>query len=590
MAMRRLDPQRPYKPLDVGNGFVSGYLTPGGRFLELGIPHRVHGRVVISDTPAFVHGESHDQPAVRAYRAALASPRRKGFGLDALGPGGRASLLEDSFPRNARTQRGLQIEVTSFAPPERAGVLQVIRLVAKEQTRFAPAWTGEMHVRRAAYTQITPGGPLPPVEERPATGRDARGVWIGDASIEIACGIVTPAPLTLGEGDEATCVVALAFGPTPNDALSEAASLATRAEALLAGAADSRRTLWTGAELDAPRRAPVRRAVAYGLDCAASQVDMAAAVLADHAILPLVWTRDAYYVCRALLAAVPQRGADITAGFLRWCFESAERPDGWWPRASLASGKAKDPIFQLDQQLYPLLLLQDHARLTGFQTVVLRYAAERDRVIRAVLERRTSLGLIATDETPADDPIEAPFHFSSHVLLWRVLRDLHPAEARRLRDAMRKHFASGDMYAYAIRGANGEGAIRYHDANDLPTVFAPGWHFCRPSDERWRATIAFAWSPENKAFVAGELGGLGSVHTLHPWPLGDLQDLIVARVLHDRARVNRARERLRRVATWDGLLPEAYDETSGDVASRHWFAWPIALWSLLEREPRLVAP
>jgi hypothetical protein len=61
-------------------------------------------------------------------------------------------------------------------------------------------------------------------------------------------------------------------------------------------------------------------------------------------------------------------------------------------------------------------------------------------------------------------------------------------------------------------------------------------------------------------------------------------------VLRDRPRVTRARERLRAVTTWDGMLPEAYDETGAGVASRHWFAWPIALWALLEREPRLVAP
>jgi hypothetical protein len=353
---------------------------------------------------------------------------------------------------------------------------------------------------------------------------------------------------------------------------------------------ETRRALWAGANVAAPRHAPQRRATAYAVDCAALQLEHTIAVLADHAILPLVWTRDAYYVCRALLSIAPQRGADVTARFLRWCFELAERPDGWWPRASLASGQAKDPVFQLDQQLYPLLLLADHARLTGYQTLVLRYAAERDRVIRALLDRRSELGLIATDETPADDPIEAPFHFSSHVLLWRVLRDLDPAAARTLRNATRRHFAAGDVYAYAVGGANGKGAVRYHDANDLPTVFAPGWRFCRSSEPRWRATIEFAWSRANRGFVEGELGGLGSVHTLHPWPLGDLQDLVLGRVLRDRARTKRARERLRRVATWDGMLPEAYDETSGEVASRHWFAWPIALWALLEREPRLTAP
>jgi len=121
-------------------------------------------------------------------------------------------------------------------------------------------------------------------------------------------------------------------------------------------------------------------------------------------------------------------------------------------------------------------------------------------------------------------------------------------------------------------------------------VFAPGWRFCRSNDPRWKATIAFAWTKDNRAFVDGPFGGLGSVHTLHPWPLGDLQDLVVGRVVRDRARVARARERLRAVSTWDGMLPEAYDETTGAVASRHWFAWPIALWALLERVPALTAP
>jgi hypothetical protein len=80
------------------------------------------------------------------------------------------------------------------------------------------------------------------------------------------------------------------------------------------------------------------------------------------------------------------------------------------------------------------------------------------------------------------------------------------------------------------------------------------------------------------------------VHTPHPWPLGDLQEIVLARVTKDAARERRAKERLALVETWDGLLPEAYDEASGAVASRHWFAWPAALRALLEREPMLTAP
>jgi hypothetical protein len=61
-------------------------------------------------------------------------------------------------------------------------------------------------------------------------------------------------------------------------------------------------------------------------------------------------------------------------------------------------------------------------------------------------------------------------------------------------------------------------------------------------------------------------------------------------LLGDAARVRRAEARLRAVETWDGLLPEAYDERSGAVASRHWFAWPAALRALLGADPRRVVP
>ena len=80
------------------------------------------------------------------------------------------------------------------------------------------------------------------------------------------------------------------------------------------------------------------------------------------------------------------------------------------------------------------------------------------------------------------------------------------------------------------------------------------------------------------------------MHTRHPWPLGDLQEIVLGRVTNDAAREKLARGRLAHVETWDGMLPEAYDETSGAVASRHWFAWPAALRALLEREPMLAAP
>jgi hypothetical protein len=235
----------------------------------------------------------------------------------------------------------------------------------------------------------------------------------------------------------------------------------------------------------------------------------------------------------------------------------------------------KDPAFQLDQQLYPLL----EAVEAGLAPT---YAREIRETL-AALERYREGDLYATAETPADDPMPLPFHFSSHVLMWRTLRALSDAgfdvDAERVRRATLASFVDQGRFAYAT---DGRGRFHhYHDANDLPTVLAPRWGFCPADDPRWRATVAFAWSAENKGgYYGGPLGGLGSVHTPAPWPLGDAQDLIVAKTVGDEERVRRVKDKLARVATWDGLYPEAYDAETGDVRSRHWFAWPGAVIAL----------
>ena len=253
-------------------------------------------------------------------------------------------------------------------------------------------------------------------------------------------------------------------------------------------------------------------------------------------------------------------------------------------RSSLASGQAKDRAFQLDQQLYPPLLLIEHARITGDDALLRRHRADAERVLDALLARADG-GLVATAETPADDPLAEPFHFSSHLLLWHTLR-AYGRDAEPLRARIRERFMRDGRFAYAVGPG---GARHYHDANDVPTALAPAWGFCGADDPAWLATIAHAWSGENEGLVAGPLGGLGSLHTRHPWPLGDLQRVIVARAGHDASAEAAAWGRIARVETWDGLLPEAYDERDGSVVSRHWFAWPVALRAWLVADPSLGA-
>ena len=594
MRPTRLDPHKPYKPLDVGNGIVSGSVTSGGLWLSLGFTHPVHGRVELTDAPAFPDASRGDQAAARRYRADLASPSRKGFGLYILRGEAEAFLVEDSLPLAVHEISFARVEALTLAPRGRHGAIQIVRFAARDKDAGIGAnWRGTMRLARAAYTQLTPGGMLPAAPERTTFGEDGQMIWIDDRELGAAAAIALPPNSQVPAGTSVPIVVAIALALTLDDAIREAMLLAGEGHELVGAEVRERRAWWQGIGHDAESHHTIRRASAYALDCAATRAgDGVVAMLADHQILPLVWTRDAYYVCRMLLALAPrdERVRLAVDGFLRWLFAEAERPGGWWPRASLANGASKDPAFQLDQQLFPLLLLEDHARLTGDASLRDSYARIRDDVLQALLARRTSFGLIATDETPADDPLEQPFHFSSHVLLWRVLRDIDPAAATEVRRATRTGFTESGRFAYAVRGVRGEGARHYHDANDLPTVFAPGWGFCDADDPVWRATIEFAWSNDNEGYFPGKLGGLGSLHTRHPWPLGDLQEIVVARVLADAKRERRVLKRLEEVETWDGLLPEAYDEVTGAVASRHHFAWPAALRALLALDPMLRAP
>jgi hypothetical protein len=576
---------------------VSGTVTPSGRWLSLGIAHPVHGRVELTRMEPFA-GSRFDQSEVRAYRESLADAKRESFGFDLLdAEPSSVWLLEDSFPRSIVECPEGRFESTIVAPIGRSGAVQIVRIKATTEIR-GPTWTSTVRLARAEYTQLTAGGPLPETHSHNRISMHQRDDWPDSLFLieDRALGAAATIAATYAEiaaGTETAAILVVALGLDPMATMTEAHELARDAETLVEQHLNERHRLWTGLDLASPTAQPARRGVSYAIDCTASRTGESIAILADHEILPLVWTRDAYYVCRALLAVGPHdpRIAGLVEGFIRWTFETAETVDGWWPRASLASGAIKDPAFQLDQQLFPLLLIADHARLTGDASLRERYSKSCANVIERLLAARTPFGLIATAETPADDPLVQPFHFSSHVLLWRVLalfgRDAHAAEVR---DATLRHFASEGRFAYAIAGPDAANARHYHDANDFPTVFAPAWGFCSVDDPRWRATIDFAWTIANEGYFAGTLAGLGSVHTPHPWPLGDLQEIVLARATNDSPREQRARERLTQVETWDGLLPEAYDETSGAVASRHWFAWPAALRALLEREPMLAAP
>jgi hypothetical protein len=339
----------------------------------------------------------------------------------------------------------------------------------------------------------------------------------------------------------------------------------------------------------------VERTRAYVLDCTAVRVGPGEiCLLTDHRILPLSWTRDAYWQAALLLADGPD--LDTVAAHLRWLWSRCERPDRFWMRSHHSNGARKDIAFQADQQLYPLLELADFRRVAGgFPDAPAGWWGRQVDELWDALPAG-ELGFVSSEENPADDETEHPFPLSAQ-LLYRLaatrlaeLRDELGAErdfaatARRLATAIPRHFEVdgpfGRQWAYEIDGRGGHRL--YHDANDLPTALAPLLGYCAADDPVWAATMRFAFSEHNPAWC----GGLGSRHTPGAWTLGDVQEWVVASLLGERDAAERAITRLLAVATPDGLLPEAYDPATGGSPIRRWFAWPgAALATLLHGGP-----
>jgi meiotically up-regulated gene 157 (Mug157) protein len=272
-------------------------------------------------------------------------------------------------------------------------------------------------------------------------------------------------------------------------------------------------------------------------------------------------------------------------------------------RAHYAHGAVKDPVRQADQQLYPLLELVDHRRLTGAwprppATIASGPSWWGAQVAAGwqQLPRHAATGMLAAAENPADDPLELPLLVSTQILWWYTAvwlssfaaeigldPDVFRADAEHVRTAIDAVFSAdaafGPMWAYAADGSRT--SAPYADANDLPLALAPLWGLCTVDDPRWVATMRFAFSPHNPGYSSGAFGGLGSHHTPGTWPLGDLQEWIAASLLGEPARVRQVLQRVDRVASPDGMLPESYDPHTAEWRARHWFAWPGAAFGVI---------
>lgn len=635
-----LDSARSYKPLDTGNGLVTGSVNDQGLWVSLNTTHPVHGYVTLSCAKPFPEDQWYNPAFVRRYRASLAARESAGFGWR-FGPDpapARCGFLADAIPQVSLTlTAGVNARITTFAPlmseSPASGAVQICDVIndRDDPYQLMYSWGGTFTLARSSYAQLTEGGPIArPADSYVSTLFDGRLV-VENRGLEWAiCVIGAPSHEERRNPSDAPPVVQLdgsldvaphssrrlityyGVGITAEEAERNAQTLAGMdVESLL----DDTLSRWSRIIANVATNPPdahwfAARSVVYVLGCCAAPVGETTCIITDHQLLPLAWTRDSYYEIQPFFALYRQAcalggdteivnmAATLVRRHLLWLFEVAERPGGAWGRAYLTNGRCKDGVYQLDQQCYPLLELAEYWKMTGDAALVQRLRQHLNAVLEQVLARRASAAwLFPTSETPADDHVAMPYHFSSQIVVWRTLRalaELNAAEpfsnlalaemADMVRRDVLRHMVvehQGRRLFCYLTDLHG-GYQVYHDANDLPTALAPAWGFCAADDPVWRATMAFAFSEVNvNGYYSGCHPGLGSVHTPHPWPLGAVQDLLVARSLGDDVRWATAWQTLRDRACWDGLFCEAYDETSGAVASRHWFAWPGAALAMV---------
>ena len=569
------------KPLDAGTGRLCASFDAGSAaWLSLGAPHERHGFVELSALPPFNEGDRGNPEATRRHRREMTLGRHAFLSveIDGASPSLAADPSDPAHPRWIGAGVAAEVEAdpdTSvirqhWAMPAVAGVRIVLR-----------GWIDRPAL--AEITELDPPDPTGAVTTLTIDGETAR--W--DApGLPAAAAVSVHGARVAWQWTDGTLIGTLDWPSRPG-------MLRFTIEATLGPLPTP-----SGASLlraDPTRDRLTERTLAYVRGCTALRVAPdERTILTDHRMLPLSWTRDAYWQALALLAADEPGDREGVADHLRWLWRRCERPDGRWVRSHHANGRRKDLAFQADQQLYPLVELADYWRLTGSLPGGVDWSVAVAEAWAAALGAvDPGVGLIASAENAADDPAAAPFIGASQILLWyAAVRVAEAAKATGLsidiaglaataasvRAAFDTRFDGGGPWPYAVDGH----ALRvaYHDANDLPVVLAPLWGFCGTTDPAWRATMVFAFSAANPGWFPGARSGLGSAHTPGAWTLGDVQAWAYARILGDRDAADAALTRLEEVAFTDGMLPEAYGATD-HARIRHWFAWPGAALAAL---------
>ena len=369
------------KPRDVGNGLVCASFGHHGEWLSLATIDPDAGFVELTGLPPFDPEWRGLPDLVRRYRSWMRRDEHAFLHVDA----GRAQLsARQDAPRGTRgiIQRlvvrashrdrpaGIRLRLNGrLAWPELPEVSEVDPPTDEAMKSRLKAREGTLRVNGE-------GGPVIVQAWLRKGGESSRGSAARRSDMRIGWKVLRRKMPTAvawvdwpGDAEEVHIDIACTFDRPPVEA-PDWLDATRRSPPARPDGADELRPLLVPTRLVKPLGRMNQRAASYTRNCTALQVSGSErAILTDHRILPLSWTRDAYWQARLLLTTWGRGGHDdderIVADHLRWLFLRCERPDGRWARSHYPDGRRKDSPFQADQQLYPLLELADYLAATG---------------------------------------------------------------------------------------------------------------------------------------------------------------------------------------------------------------------------------
>jgi len=645
-----LNTRKPDKTIDIGGHGLSLSLDALGRVLQASTYHPECGVIMANSFEQFDGTRYYDVPYVRSYRTRMLQSikqNRPGFGLDFGIYAHHVSIriIETNVALYHLTlANNVELLVAVKVAPDGSFTQTAHATNHSADCLLLPyALSINLSINRASYGQLTEGGPVPlPASRNVLDKIDATTLRVSNPNLEaqfVTRLDINGQPLVLNDVEHqevcgrtlSACVKGKVCIP-PGESATFCASFrllpdTERYDHILAppqsishDLRSASKSRWKDDQLLTTY--VVRRNVDYILgNCVLPVSDSIAVVVTDHVALPLGWNRDNYWQVRLLLETyahaedlvsppfileVKDKIKSTVRGHLNWVFTRAERPNGYWQRSYLANGKPKDrSIFQLDQQCYPLLELCDYLEYfpedLDFTRRLLNTGVVEDILAVLASKQDPVTQLWPTDETPGDDAVIYPHHFSSHVLLWRTYARLGQLYLRANQDPIAQvqelskmaaqvkdytlrafsseHPCHGRIFAYLTDGC-GDSTF-YHDANDVPTAFAKEWAFVSTFEEIsiWESTMRFGISSANESGYCNDspYGGLGSVHSPGAWTLGYFQELFVATSVNDVHVMRNTWQKIAAAMQWDGTFPEAVDATTGECTSKAWFSWPGAM-------------